>query len=160
GSTIPSHPEADLVIGRLPTSNPAFGATVDATSSATLEAGQTALIDVSYLPSGVAGGDSATLTVLSNVTSSPAPVIRLIGQGIDVGPCSYAVAPTQLDWGAVSGADRSLHTLALTITNLGPNLCVIDALRLSDSDTGAFTLPGGAIASQLLAPPGTSQMVD
>jgi hypothetical protein len=160
GSEIANHPETDLVIEQLPTSNAAFSASVDTTSLTVLSAGQTALIDVSYLPSGPTH-DSAKLTVLSNVTSAPAPVIQLSGDGIDVGPCNYAITPSSLDWGAVSGADKSLQrTEAVTIANVGTNVCVLDALRLTDSDTGAFTLPGGGLTGQLIAAPGQPPSAD
>jgi hypothetical protein len=158
GTNVPNHPEAALTIGQLPTSSPAFSASVDPSAPAVLVAGESTLIDVSYLPS-AATVDSATLAVESNVR--PAPVIQLTGSGLSVGPCLYDLSPASLDWGAVSGADKSLRRLqGFTITNVGTELCVVNAVRLTDDDTGAFALPQGPMASQLLAPPGMPQTTD
>jgi hypothetical protein len=154
GTDVPGHPEAALMIGRLSTASAVFSAWVDASSTSVLSAGQTAVVDVAYVPSG-AGYDRAALAVLSNVTGLAPPVIQLSGQGVAVGACSYSVVPAQLDWGDVPSAGDGLrYTEAFTISNVGPNPCVVDAVRLLDSNDGAFTLPGGTLGGQLLAAPG------
>jgi hypothetical protein len=158
GTNVPNHPEAALTIGQLPTSNAAFSASIDPSAPTVLVAGESTLIDVSYLPLGAAA-DSATLTIESNVR--PAPVIQLTGSGLPVGPCAYTLRPASLDWGAVSAADKSLRRVqGFTISNVGTDVCVVNALRLSNDDTWAFALPQGPVASQLLAPPGMPQTTD
>jgi hypothetical protein len=162
GTDVTNHPEAGLLIGNLPTSTAAFDVTpAPGTPQGYLRAGQTVVLDVAYVPS-QATIDSATLTVQSNAPNPPTPpVINLSGQGIVVGKCNYDIAPISLNWGEVPGTDKNLrYTQAYTIENLGPNTCVVDGLRLSQSNGGAFALPDGPIVSQLLAAPGQPQLVD
>jgi hypothetical protein len=159
GTNVTNHPEAGLLISKLPITSAAFNAAIaSGTPPGYLRAGETALLNVAYVPS-AATSDTATLTIESNVTN--APIINLSGQGIVVGKCSYTIEPTLLDWGEVPGADKTLrYTQAFTIQNLGPNPCVVAGLHLSEANGVAFALPDGPIISQLLAVPGQPQIVD
>ncbi len=161
GSDVPNHPEAGLLIGELPITTAAFDATLapDAPKGY-LPAGESAVLNVAYVPS-ISGSDNATLTVQSNVSNSPAPVVQLSGQGLVTAQCNYSITPSVLDWGVLPGIDKTLrYTQAFTIQNQGPATCVIAGVRLSQSNSGAFELQDGPITSQLLAPPGPPQMVD
>ena len=166
GTDVPDHPEAGLRIAALPTTSAAFTANLaPGTLPGYLSAGQTATVEVAYLPSGTTN-DSASLTVQSNVTNLPAPpVVSLSGQGIIVGKCNYGIVPYSLNWGEVPSTDESQsqsYTQTVAIDNLGPNPCVVAGLSLSqsESNSGAFALPNGPIDSQLLAAPGQPLVVD
>jgi len=155
GSDIPAgsgvDPHAELqIVGFLVSDGGPFSATAPSSS---LLAGQSVQIPVTYSPTG-AESDVATLTVLSNVTTPPAPpVLNLTGHGVHLGPCHwYAVSPTSLDWGSVTPA--STTTQAFTIANLGPNECLLWGLGLLAGSDPAFTLPSVQAGSQFLSPPG------
>ncbi len=156
GTDVPGHPEAGLTLTSMPTSSGVFIADFDSPSfSQPLAAGQTAQIDVSYRPLG-AESDTGTMTVISNVDNgSPAPVVYLAGNAIVEGPCNFDLAPAAVEWGGVPLPVSTPPTLALTVTNLGPNECYLWQLELnSNSYPQAFSLPSGTMSSQRLSPPG------
>jgi hypothetical protein len=133
-----------------------FSAAIDSSSpQGPLLANQSALIDVSYTPTGTET-DSATMTVLSNVNTPPAPpVIALAGQAIQEQKCFYNLTPILLSFGQVVpvGYGDPPYTLAFTIENTGPNECLINGLNLVPGTDSAFSVTG--IPSQRLSPPGT-----
>ncbi len=148
-------PKAELVID--PTKfklvgSQVFGASIDPQSTqGPLVAGQPVILDVTYTPTGTEN-DTATLTVASNVTTPPAPpVLNLSGQGIVEKKCYYSLTPSSLNWGEVKPGGN-VYTQAFTITNLGPNECLVNAVDLLPTSDPAFTMT--QIASQRLSPPG------
>jgi hypothetical protein len=132
-----------------------FSAAIDSSSpQGPLRANQSVLIDVSYMPT-MTETDSATLTVVSNVTTPPAPpVLSLTGQAIQEQKCYYRLTPTSLDWGQVSPLVNvySPYRQAFTITNLGPNECLVNAVNILPGSDPAFSTT--QIVSQRLSPPG------
>ncbi len=133
--------------------NGAFGASIDPGSpQGPLLPGQSVQVDVAYTPT-MEEVDSATLTIRSNVTTPPAPpVLQLTGQGISEGKCSYDLTPDSLYWGQVSpGGD--VYTQSFTITNLGPNECLVNGIALIPGSDPAFSMTN--VVSQRLSAPGS-----
>jgi hypothetical protein len=151
GVDVPGYPVAGLQILGAPTSSSLFSADFSA-SAQPLAAGQTIQIDVNYLPLGAAS-DMGTLTVLSNVQNgSPAPVIQLSGSAVSAGPCNFALTPVALDWGVVQL--NTPETLGFTVTDLGPNDCIVWDFGLAAGTSTAFSLANPGMGSQRLSPPG------
>jgi Abnormal spindle-like microcephaly-assoc'd, ASPM-SPD-2-Hydin len=147
-------PMAELNFGALKMSNPAFSAAFNSDQVAgavSLRASKSILIDVSYSPLGTET-DTGTLTILSNVLNPPAPpVIALSGSGVKEDKCYYSLSPTTLNFGQVTPLVPFVD--GFTITNVGPNECLVTGLNLTTATDMAFTLPNGPIVSALLSPP-------
>jgi hypothetical protein len=147
-------PNAMLIFGELKTNNPAFSAAFNpapAMGSPSLHANQSIRIDVTYDPLATQT-DKDTLTVLSNVLNPPAPpIIQLSGNGIKEDKCYYSLTPTSMNFGQVTPLVPVVD--GFTITNLGPNECLVTGLDLSLDSDMAFSLPDGPIISQRLSPP-------
>jgi hypothetical protein len=160
GSNVPlggsSDPAAELQIAGFEVSGAmgVFAAGIDSQSSqGPILAQQSVTVDVTYTAAGTET-DSATLTVVSNVTNPPAPpVLSLSGQGLVEGKCTYQLSPSTLDFGQVP-PNAGPFTLPFTIQNLGPNECVVSGLGLLPGTDSVFTLSAPA-SSQRLSPPGT-----
>jgi hypothetical protein len=131
-----------------------FTAAIDAQSpQGPLLANQSVLIDVTYTPTGTET-DRATLTIVSNVTNPPAPpVLALSGQAIQEQKCYYSLTPTSLNWGQVKPlmGTETPYTQAFTITNLGPNECLVNGVNVLPGSDPAFTVT--EIVSQRLSAP-------
>ncbi len=121
-----------------------------------LTAGKSTQIDVSYTPTGTES-DSANLTVTSNVTTPPAPpVLSLTGQGILESKCFYSLTPGTLNFGQVTPSNSASYTQAFTITNTGPNECLVNGVSLQAGSDPQFSLPNGVVVSQRLSPAGAT----
>jgi hypothetical protein len=99
--------------------------------------------------------DSATMTVQSNVTTPPAPpVIALSGQAIEEQRCYYSLTPASLSWGQVRPLQKgdAPYTQAFTITNLGPNECLVNGVNVLPGSDPVFSMT--EIVSQRISPPG------
>ncbi len=139
------------ITGLSVTAGSSFVAALDpAAIAGPLRAGQSTRIDVSYAAT-QPNGDTATLTIQSNALNPV--VVPLSGQGVVEQKCFYAVSPTTLDWGEVRPG--STATQAFTVTNTGPNECLVTGVALTADSDPAFTLPQGVLASQRLSAPGT-----
>jgi hypothetical protein len=150
--------KAELAISALRVSNGSsvFAGAIDSRSTqGLLKAGQSTQVDVEYTPSGTEQ-DSATLTIVSNVTAPPAPpVVQLNGQGIHEQKCSYTLTPAAIAFGEVKPGAKFSYTTAFTITNVGANECLVNGVALQPGTDPAFSLPQGVVASQRLSAPGT-----
>jgi len=110
------------------------------------------VVDVTFAPAGTET-DSATITIVSNVTTPPAPpVLNVKGQGLHEDKCFYSVTPTALDWGQVPPGGNA-YVQAFTIANLGPNECLVNDVNLLPGSDSVFTL--NQVVSQRLSAPGT-----
>ncbi len=129
-----------------------FSASIDPQANqGPLAAGQSTQIDVAYAPVGTEN-DTTTLTIASNVTTPPAPpVLTISGQGLVEKKCYYSLSPTSLNWGSVKPGG-SVYTQAFTITNQGPNECLVNAVSMVAGSDSSFSLT--PIASQRLSAPG------
>jgi hypothetical protein len=151
-------PNAQLQISgfRFSSTNGIFSAAIDPLSpQGPLLANQSVLIDVSYMPTATET-DNASMTVVSNVTTPPAPpVIALTGQAVQEPKCHYNLTPSSLSFGEVKPLNDTdpPYTQAFTITNLGPNECLVNGVNVLPGSDSAFNTP--QIVSQRLSPPGT-----
>ncbi len=153
-----TNPGAELIFdpkSPLRLSNAAFSAAFNPpAANVSLTAGQSVRIDVGYDPAGTEQ-DTGTLTIVTNYTNPPAPpVIALSGNGIKEAKCYYTLTPSTLNWGEVTPKLTFIN--AFTITNIGPNECLVSGLDLTVDTQTAFTLPNGPILSQRLSPPGVN----
>ncbi len=138
GSAIPGG--VNLLI-QPPSASPAvFSAQFDATTDAYplngLAPGQTAQIDVSYAPTGNSN-DKGTLFIKSNGGQGKTIQIPLTGQGLDVPPCQFVVAPSQLNFGNVQVGDTSTM-LSFEIQNVGTDICFVQGLGIKDDASASF----------------------
>src|SRR5262249_11960986 len=146
GSDVPGHAEAGLTIVALPSDNALFSGQVDPASPAQpLPAGQSVVIDVSYVPMTIpATPDVGTLTIVSNApTWTSTPQVVLSGSAINEPTCHYSVMPLNLNFGVVGPGTTSPS--GFTITNLGPNECIVSGLGLSADTQNAFVLSSGPV---------------
>lgn len=116
---------------------------------ASLAATQRLPVPVKFDPASV-GPKSATLTITSNDPVNPTVTVSLQADGENLPPCSYAVAPTTLNFGNVAAGRNRI--LDFRITNTGTTDCLISNLDLgADTTSPPYSVVGGAIASQTLA---------
>jgi hypothetical protein len=162
GSDVPNHPEAGVILGTLISDNAVYAAQVDpgsinpASKAQPLGAGQSVEIDVIYTPV-EAANDVGTLKINSNATDGTSlapPTVTMTGNAILEAPCAYAMTPSTVQFGAVRPGTS--EPSGFTITNLGPNECLVTGLDLSASTQNVFTLLSGPIISQRLSAPGTA----
>ncbi len=93
-------------------SNAQFDNTKDPYPLSGLAPGQSAQIDVSYAPV-VTSTDKGTLFIKSNGGQGKTLQIPLSGSGLNVPPCQFVVAPSQLNFANVQVGDTSLEFLSL-----------------------------------------------
>jgi hypothetical protein len=167
GSDVPNHPEAGLILSAVQLDDTAFSAQVSpqsmtqASSSQPTAAGRSVRIDLTYMPPAAGATDTGTLTIDSNATDGTSispPEVSLQGTSVGEQPCMYAIAPAAVQFGEVP-LSTSMPGMpgvpsGFTISNLGPNTCLVSGLGLSSVTDSAFTLPGGPVAAQRLSPPG------
>jgi hypothetical protein len=149
-------PRAELIfdpVHPLQTSSSVFTATFSPpATNVSLKTQESVRIDVAYDPPSTEQ-DIGTLTVVTNVTSPPAPpVITLSGNGVKESKCYYSLLPGALDWGEVT--PHAPFVNAFTITDVGPNECLVTGLDLTAGTDPAFSLLNGPVISQRLSPPG------
>jgi hypothetical protein len=151
-------PRAELVFDPkhpLLTSSSVFTAAFNPpATSVSLKARESVRIDVGFDPAGTEQ-DQGTLTVVTNVTNPPAPpIIALSGAGLTEQKCYYTLSPGALNWGEVT--PKVPFVDGFTITNTGPNECLVSGLDLTLGTDPAYALVNGPVVSQRLSPPGTS----
>jgi hypothetical protein len=133
-------PTTNLLIDP-PTATPyvftaAFDQSKDIYPLAGLAPGQSAQIDVNYAPT-TASNDKGTVFVKSNGGQGKTLQIPLTGQGLDVPPCQFVVAPTSLDFANVSVGDTS-SVLSFEIQNVGSNICLVQGMTVKNDATNSF----------------------
>ena len=134
-------PVTNLIIDP-PTASPAvFNAQFDQSSDVYplngLAPGDSAQIDVSYTPTGTSS-DTGTLFIKNNGGTGETLQIPLTGQGLNVPPCQFEIAPGRLDFGNQQvGASLSL---AFEVTNVGTDICLVDGPRIANNAAGAFRI--------------------
>jgi hypothetical protein len=149
GSAIPG---VNLTI-EPPSASPAvFSAQFDATTDAYplngLAPGQIAQIDVSYAPTGNSN-DKGTLFIKSNGGQGKTIEIPLSGQGLDVPPCQFVVAPSQLNFGNVQVGNTST-ILSFEIQNVGTDVCFVQGLQIKDDASASFHMLTTSIAPDMV----------
>jgi hypothetical protein len=126
-----------------------FTAQVDPSSSSSVAAGQAVEIDVTYTPTGTES-DTGTVTMVSSLDGTPVTIATLTGNAILDENCYYSITPASMEWGEVT--PDTTYTAAFTLTDVGPNECVIAGF--SDTCGGDGGGPGPPVTSFRLSPPG------
>ena len=101
-----------------------------------LAPGQTAQIDVNYAPVG-SSNDKGTVFIKNNGGQGKEVQIPLTGQGLNVPPCQFVVAPSALNFANVQVGDIST-SLAFEIENVGTDICLVQGLTIKNDATSAF----------------------
>ncbi len=145
GTAIPS---TNLTI-EPPTASPSvFNAQFDQSKNiyplSGLAPGQSAQIDVSYSPL-TSSNDKGTLFVKSNGGQGKTLRIPLTGQGLNVAPCQFVLAPSQLNFANVQAGDTS-QVLSFQVQNIGTDICLVQGLKITDDATGSFHILSTSIA--------------
>ena len=124
-----------------PTASPAiFNAQFDPSKDAYpldgLAPGQIAQIDVSYAPTSTSN-DTGSLFIKSNGGQGKTIHIPLSGSGLNVAPCQFVIAPSQLNFANVQAGDTSTM-LSFEIENVGTDICLVQGLAIQNDATSAF----------------------
>ncbi|CAN0435219.1 unnamed protein product, partial [Discosporangium mesarthrocarpum] len=96
------------------------------------------------------GPIETTLLIRSNDQDEAEAEVRLIGEGINLPPCSFEVAPATLSFGVVQV--QRFQGRAFEIRNVGSNDCLVTSARLEPGTDAEFSLPDGDVRSQIIAP--------
>lgn len=122
---------------------------------AVLEPGQSKAVTVQFDPREV-GIIESKVRITSNDADEPSLEIPVRGEGVNLPPCNFSVAPSLLQFGSVQ-VTRTLRR-SFQITNNGSDICLLTAIRMVGGSTRAFSIPEGDIISEEIAP-GASRTV-
>jgi hypothetical protein len=115
-------------------------------TSATIPVGGFLDIPVEFQP--VAAGPTTTDLVISSDDQDENPIrVTLIGEGINLPPCSFQVLPGQLAFGVVARTRTLVRSFE--IQNTGANDCLVTSARLVGSDP-EFSLIDGDVMSRII----------
>jgi hypothetical protein len=139
---------APLEISRItfPAANSAFTAPG---AGAVLAVGETLPLTIEFQPR-AEGPVMETMVIDSNDTDEPSTTVTLLGEGINLPPCSYEIAPQALNFGVVERGRSSRR--AFEVRNTGLNDCLVTGVRLiSEVTAPEFSLPDGDVMSLRIA---------
>ncbi len=132
------------------------GFSVESAAGTRLEPGEFATIAVTFEPF-AEGPVQSSLVIASNDQDEPEVTVTLLGEGINLPPCSYEVRSPQMSFGVVERG-RTVSR-AIEIRNVGAHDCLISSVILQDPGTDpAISLPDGDIISELI-PPGAAKTI-
>jgi hypothetical protein len=101
-----------------------------------LAPGQVAQIDANYEPTS-ASNDQGSLFIKSNGGQGKTIHIPLTGSGLNVAPCQFVIAPSQLNFANVQAGDTSTM-LSFEVENIGTDICLVQGLTIQNDATAAF----------------------
>ncbi len=96
------------------------------------------------------GPIESTMLIVSNDQDESETEVRLIGEGINLPPCSFEIAPDTLAFGVVQV--QRFQGRAFEIRNIGSNDCLVTSARLEPGTDPEFSMPNGDVRSQIIAP--------
>ncbi len=142
--------ESTLQINEIIADGAGTGAfTAPGASADAIEPGESRVITVEFQPVAEGAVESYVLIRSSDV-DEPEVRVRVLGEGINLPPCSFEVSPAQLSFGVVERTRTVLR--AFEIRNTGANDCLITSARLAPGSDAEFSLPGGDIVSRIVPP--------
>ncbi len=106
------------------------------------------------------GMKEANIVIYSNDSTEPSITIHLTADAETLPPCTFQVAPTSRNFGLVT--PPTFKDLPITITNLSQNAgdrCYLSGIEIAAGSDPAFSIVGGAIASDELQPGQSTQVV-
>ena len=98
----------------------------------------------------IEGPTEAVLRIVSDDADEQMKDVRLVGEGINLPPCQFAVYPASLSFGVVpltSSLRRSFE-----IRNTGSNDCLVTSTRIAPGSDAEFALPDGDVQSEFIRP--------
>lgn len=114
-----------------------------------LQVGDTLPITIEFQPT-VEGPIMDIMRIASTDTDEPEVQVTLLGEGVNLPPCSYEVAPQALNFGVVERGRTTRR--AFEIRNIGQNDCLVTGVRLIAGATAPeFSLPDGDVMSLRIA---------
>lgn len=123
--------------------------------SGSLAPGESLPVTVTFQP--VAEGPiTSELVITSDDQDEQQIRVPLLGEGINLPPCTFEVAPAQLAFGVVERS-RTLSR-AFEIRNTGTNDCLVTGVQLLAGSDQEFSLPDGDVQS-LIIPAGSATTV-
>lgn len=90
------------------------------------------------------------LLVKSTDSDEPEVTVQLLGEGVNLPPCSFDVVPATLSFGVVERGRVSSR--AFEIRNTGVSDCLVTSARLVPGSDPEFSLPDGDVLSLRIAP--------
>jgi len=99
------------------------------------------------------GQISSSIIIRSTDQDEAEVEIELQGEGVNLPPCSFEVAPENLGFGVVERG--RISSRAFEIRNVGTSDCLVTSARLVPGTDPEFSMPDGDITS-LIIPPGSS----
>ena len=160
GSSLPAVPESHLHVTQLEvvpgpgTAPTEFAADFVPPASVPLDllADESRPVEVTFSPA-TDGAHSATLRIHSDDVVMPVAEVSLTGFGKTYTSCQYAIVPYALDFGAL--AFDTQGTFSILNLGTGPqDACLVSNLGLDSASSGVFSLPGGGVLSEEVAPGG------
>ena len=114
-----------------------------------LEPGESIEITVEFQAQ-AEGPVESTLLLRSNDADESEKEVRLVGEGINLPPCQFEVAPANLSFGVVPRTGSLQRSFE--IRNTGANDCLVTSARIEPGSDDEFTLPDGDLQSEFIPP--------
>lgn len=110
---------------------------VDAAPGDVLGPQQSAMVEVTFAPTTVAGVENGFLDVVTTDPVSPTITVPLEGNSVELQPCMLEAAPTALNFGAQTINRTAERTLQLL--NIGTEACTVSGMTIT-SGSPEFTV--------------------
>jgi hypothetical protein len=103
----------------------------------------------------VTGNKEWEVALFSNDLDEPEVRITVTARPVTLPPCQYTLTPSSLDFGPVSAP--STRDVTFQVCNVAPatatgNVCILSSVALGAGSHPTFSLPGGPIVQNELAP--------
>ena len=96
------------------------------------------------------GPVTSTLIVRSADQDEPEVTIQLQGEGVNLPPCAFDIAPQTVDFGVVERG--RVASRAFEIRNVGTSDCLVTSVRLVPGSDPELSLPDGDVTSLIIGP--------
>ncbi|MCA9552004.1 MAG: choice-of-anchor D domain-containing protein [Myxococcales bacterium] len=110
--------------------------------------GQSQVVEVTYTPT-VEGEVTSTLLISSNDSDEGSYTVTLVGQGVNLPPCSFTLQPVAVNFGIVQVLRST--TQGVRIENIGADACLINDVEIAAGSDPDFGLVDGSETNILLA---------
>lgn len=146
----------DLVVTRIDPDTLGTGAFTIFPATATLRPGESTTLEVTFAPV-MAGMITSAASFVSNDPSGDYAV-PLLGIGLDLPPCLFTIAPSQLNFGVHFAGTRA--TLPVVLENAAAHECLVNDVVILPSATATttFTLARGPETGLILPGGGTLEI--
>lgn len=118
-------------------------------TAGTIGVGEAMTVTVEFQPQ-AEGMVMSHLLVKSTDSDEPEVTVQLLGEGVNLPPCSFDVVPATLSFGVVERGRVSSR--AFEIRNTGVSDCLVTSARLVPGSDPEFSLPDGDVLSLRIAP--------